>query len=912
MRLCPTCSQELDRPTAFCPACGSSLHSDDNERTILTGGPSGLSQGPPRHGSIASSAAWVQSHSSEDGGFASGAVVGGRFRIIGLLGRGGMGEVYRADDLLLEQPIALKFLPRNLAENPDRQARFYGEVRIARQVSHPSVCRVYDVGIIDGVPYLSMELVEGDDLASLLRRIGRLPEDKALEVARQLCAGVAAAHERGVLHRDLKPANIMIDAQGKVRITDFGLAVLADHAGPQEKRAGTPAYMAPEQLARNEVSIRSDVYSLGLVLYEIFTGRRAFRADSILEVERLQREKMPADPSSILEDLDPVIERAILRCLDKDPAARPESALAVAASLPGGDPLAAALAAGEMPSPEIVAAAGGAGGLRRRVAWSVLVGALAGIGLLLAVSSQSYLVNRVPLHKPPAVLEDHAVQILSDLGYKDAPGDQARGFTTDVDYIDWVRHHERGAARWNGLAVPRNAAIAFWYRQSRERMAPLTTDANSAVSLTDPPQLHSGMICVVLDPAGRLRRLEAVPAQVESSATVPAEPDWTRAFTAAGLDAKLFSATEPQWVPPAFADRRVAWVGNDPELPSVPLRIEASAYRGRVSSFRIVAPWTRPERMTQRLITAQQRGAQAVSGVLLFLLIYGAAALARRSVRRGHGDYRGATRISIILLALNLISWTLTAHHTSSPNDEFALLVPYLGITLFVSTLLWLLYVGLEPYVRRHWPDSLIGWNRVLAGRLRDPRVGRDLLLGMAAGILMLLLFWVKDLVAARMGEPSLPETTVIASLQSTAGILAMLCDLQTGVIFQPMVMLFMVVSLRMLVRRPVVAPAIVWLIFSFLVGSGGDSARLVTYVASALGMGILFLVLMRLGLFAAIGTNLVLTLLVAYFPLTTDFSAWYAPAATVGLVYLVALLLYGFAASTGGLLRARRMTIPG
>ncbi len=912
MRQCPTCSQELDRLTPFCPACGSSLQSDDNERTILTNAPNAMSPGSPRYASIASSAAWVQSQSSEDSGFASGSVVGGRFRIIGLLGRGGMGEVYRADDLLLEQAVALKFLPRNLAENPDRQARFYGEVRIARQVSHPSVCRVYDVGVIDGVPYLSMELVEGDDLGSLLRRIGRLPEDKALDVARQLCAGLAAAHERGVLHRDLKPANIMIDAQGKVRITDFGLAVLVEHTGPQEKRAGTPAYMAPEQLTSNTVSIRSDVYSLGLVLYEIFTGRRAFRADSVLEVERLQREKMPADPSSILEDLDPVIERAILRCLDKDPAVRPESALAVAASLPGGDPLAAALAAGEMPSPEIVAAAGGAGGLRRGVAWGVLAGALAGMGLLLAVSGQRYLVNRVPLHKPPAVLEDRAVQIVADLGYVDAPGDHARGFTTDVDYIDWVRHHQHGAQRWDGLAVPRTAAISFWYRRSPERMAPLTTETGGAVSLSDPPLLHSGMLSVVLDPAGRLRRLEAVPAQIDSSATAASEPDWTRAFTAAGLDAKLFSTAEPQWVPQAFADRRAAWVGEDPELPGVPLRVEAGAYRGRISSFQIVAPWTRAERMTKRPLTAQQRGAQTFVGVLLFLLILGAAALARRSVKRGHGDYRGATRIALILLVLNLISWVLSAHHTSSPNDEWSLFVPCLGVILFISTLVWLLYVGLEPYVRRHWPDSLIGWNRVLAGRLRDPRVGRDLLLGMAAGVLMLVVFLLKDLIAARMGEPSLPETTLIAPLQSTSGILAMLCDLQTGVIFEPMVMLFMVVSLRMLVRRPAVAPVLIWLIFSFLAGSGGESAGVVTYVASAIGMGILVTVLLRLGLFAAIGTNLVLATLVAYFPLTTDFSAWYAPAATVGLVYLVALLVYAFAASTGRLLHVRRAIIPG
>ena len=159
-----------------------------------------------------------------------GTVLAGRYRIVGLIGRGGMGEVYRADDLRLEQPVALKFLPHGLDAEEERLARFYREVRVARQVSHSSVCRVYDVAEADGHLFLSMELVDGENLASLLRRIGRLPADKALDIARQLCAGLAAAHEKGVLHRDLKPANVMLDGQGNVRITDFGLAGLADDA----------------------------------------------------------------------------------------------------------------------------------------------------------------------------------------------------------------------------------------------------------------------------------------------------------------------------------------------------------------------------------------------------------------------------------------------------------------------------------------------------------------------------------------------------------------------------------------------------------------------------------------------------------------------------------------------------------
>src|SRR6185503_3273014 len=165
--------------------------------------------------------------SIDDARFIPGEVLLDRYRIIGLLGRGGMGEVYRADDLKLKQPVALKFLPESVSANGAALARFYKEVSVARQISHRHVCRVYDVAEYRGEHFISMEFVRGEELSSLLKRIGRLPQDKAVDIARQLCAGLAAVHDRGVLHRDLKPANIMLDEHGEVRITDFGIAALA-------------------------------------------------------------------------------------------------------------------------------------------------------------------------------------------------------------------------------------------------------------------------------------------------------------------------------------------------------------------------------------------------------------------------------------------------------------------------------------------------------------------------------------------------------------------------------------------------------------------------------------------------------------------------------------------------------------
>src|SRR4029453_2456926 len=177
-------------------------------------------------------------------------------------------------DLVLKTPVALKLID---STDPAGRQRLLNEVRLSRQVTPPSFCRVFDVGEAEGGIFFSMELVRGEDLASLLRRVGRLPSEKVVDIALQLCAGLAAAHSQGVLHRDLKPANILIDDQGQVRITDFGMATpRADGAGVHH-RTGTPGYMAPEQhTSGTTLSERTDVYALGVVLYELLVGRHPF------------------------------------------------------------------------------------------------------------------------------------------------------------------------------------------------------------------------------------------------------------------------------------------------------------------------------------------------------------------------------------------------------------------------------------------------------------------------------------------------------------------------------------------------------------------------------------------------------------------------------------------------------------
>ena len=249
--------------------------------------------------------------------------------------------------------------------------------------------RVYDIGEADGEVFISMEYVDGEDLASLLRRIGRLTGDKAIQIARQLCAGLGAAHDQGVLHRDLKPANVMIDGHGQVRIADFGIAALAS-PGRAEQSAGRHAVVHGAGAVRRRRAVGPQRF--------VFAGHRSLRGD--YGASRLSQgtaadlrahDTTVVRPSAIVPEVDAALERVILQCLERDPKRRPDSAYAVAAALPGGDPLAAALAAGETPSPSMVAAAGAAGAIAPGLAVGCLAVAARGFVLRRAIGRSNVL-----------------------------------------------------------------------------------------------------------------------------------------------------------------------------------------------------------------------------------------------------------------------------------------------------------------------------------------------------------------------------------------------------------------------------------------------------------------------------------------------------------------------------------------
>jgi serine/threonine protein kinase len=836
------------------------------------------------------------------GRFAPGEMLAGRYRILGRLGRGGMGEVYRADDLTLGQPVALKFLPAASVQDSAFIERFRAEVRNARGVSHPNVCRVYDIGEVDGEQFISMEYVDGEDLATLLRRIGRLPPAKALEIARQLCAGLAAAHDKGVLHRDLKPANIMIDGQGRARITDFGLAVTSEEAATDGRIAGTPAYMAPEQLAGRGATAKSDIYSLGLVFYEIFTGKKAFEGATLAELRRQHSEQQPKALSSHITDIDPAVERVILRCLEKDPKLRPASALAVAAALPGGDPLAAALAAGETPSPDLVAAAGETEGLKPSAALACLAFIIAGMAAFGVLSPSQQAPGIIPLGDSPEVMAAKARNLVQQIGYTTTPVDSAYRYHYDSDYLRYIEDHDKSPNRWEQLKTGNPSAIQFWYRESPRYLEPGiffgAGAPNGAVDDDDPPRNISGMTFTVLDSSGRLEHFEAVPPQKdEAQGTAPA-PDWAALFKAAGLDMTQFKSAGQEWTPPQWSDARAAWTGEAPGRTDVPLRVEAAAYRGKPVYFQLIWPWTRAGRTLSFQPSAQ---AKVVNGVLLGLflaVLFGAVLLARRNLRMGRGDRRGAFRLAIFVFLLIEISWALTAHHLST-SYEFGLFVMGVSYALFIGAIAWLLYIGLEPYVRRRWPSSIISWSRVLAGQFGDPLVGRDLVVGVAFGVGLALWGLLGGFAEGWFGkippEPSTPGLIGLLGLRSSVGWILIRVASDLGV---ALALFFLFFLLRLLLRRDWVAGTVFVLIFTAFSLLG--KYPLVDTVFGAVFFAAIIVILKRFGFFPMAGFFVAQDVLGSLIQ-TMHFTAWYAPSTIVAILFVVALAIYGFKISLAG-----------
>ena len=294
---CASCHQDNLDTSLFCAACGSQL-------------------GPPSKTSF-SPTQTLQTPVKE---LTTGSIFAGRYQVIEELGRGGMGRVYKVLDTEVNAKVALKLIKPEISADQETIERFRHELRITRDISHKNVCRMYDLGKEAGSYFITMEYIAGEDLKSMIRMSGQLGVGTAISLAKQVCEGLAEAHRLGVVHRDLKPSNIMIDREGTVRVMDFGIARSLRVKGITGAgiMIGTPEYMSPEQVEGKDIDQRSDIYSLGIILYEMMTGRVPFEGDTPFTVGVKHKSEIPKDPRQFNAQIPEDLSRLILRCLEKD------------------------------------------------------------------------------------------------------------------------------------------------------------------------------------------------------------------------------------------------------------------------------------------------------------------------------------------------------------------------------------------------------------------------------------------------------------------------------------------------------------------------------------------------------------------------------------------------------------------
>jgi hypothetical protein len=575
----------------------------------------------------------------------------------------------------------------------------------------------------------------------------------------------------------------------------------------------------------------------------------------------------------------------ILRCLDADPRNRPASALAVAAALPGGDPLAAALAAGDTPTPGMVAASGDTEGISVRAAciWLALI--LVGLVAALVVGARTSVFAMTPFENSPDVLTRKARDLIQSFGYSAPPADRAWGFVLDTDYQNYAERQEKPAAYRDQLASGQPPLVRFWYRQSPQRLIPLDF-ANGIVSRADPPPINSGMVGLNLDPQGRLIRFDAVPPQVEAQPDSPRPPNWTALFTSAGLDMTRFAAAEPQWLPLAGFDTRAAWTGAYANAPELPLRVEAASWHGKPVFFRVIGPWSRPER-TQP--AQPQAGALVINSVVSVLFAL-AAFLAWRNFRSGRGDVQGASRLAAFAFGVESLEWLCTAHQVVV--DSLPGMIMWAA---FTAGFLWMLYIALEPYVRRRWPQSMISWSRLLGGEFRDPLVGEHMLAGVAMGIgsALCLLF---------ANHNALLTQFSTRSLNSLPGARAMTGEMLSALIQGiggGLLLVFLFFLLRVILRQQWLAAAVFILL---LAGLGALQFRrpVIAFLVVSLPLFFYIAGMLWFGVLPAVVANFVLVMLEFYL-VTTDFSVWYAGPTVAAVAIALALTAYAFHTAVAG-----------
>ncbi len=483
--------------------------------------------------------------------------------------------------------------------------------------------------------------------------------------------------------------------------------------------------------------------------------------------------------------------------------------------------------------------------------------------------------------------------MITKLGYLDQPLDSADGVILKRDYLLYIYQHDPSPTRWNRLRTEGSNAYRFWYRQS-----PRYFETFEEISVSNPAMDVSGMTTVYLDMAGRLRWFVGVPPQREPAAGDKQTPDWSIPFREAGLDMANFQPVASTSVPLHAYDARAAWDGFEPAHPELKTHVEAAAFHGKLIYFETVYPWDQPTRQEQPQQTTGDRVLTSTLIAVYLSALVGGTMLARRNLRLGRGDLRGATRLALAFFILRLPLWLFAQHHNGLPASEFELLVRSLAIGLFNSCFLGVLYLALEPFVRKRWPRRIISWNRLLAGGYRDPLVGRDALLGAVFGGGLVLLSVLGPIVQKWIGRPPVLAVTPGSEFLGVNLFLAFVSQL-TAALFIALITLFLLLLFVFVLRREWLALFVLWILLAFiqvlLFGVVLATVPLVSVLA-LLAIAVLY----RYGLLASIAAMFVWHLWVFY-PMTTELTAWYATGFTIALAICVAVVAYGFYTSLAG-----------
>ncbi len=389
---------------------------------------------------------------------------------------------------------------------------------------------------------------------------------------------------------------------------------------------------------------------------------------------------------------------------------------------------------------------------------------------------------------------------------------------------------------------------------------------------------------------------DAVPPQMEKAAASPA-PDWAPLFSAAHLDPARFKPDDPQWTPLAATDVRAAWTGKYPGSPELPIRVEGAEFHGRPVHFEIVWPWTKPTRVAGNSIdTPAQRAANLASGLWFMFLLAVGIWLARFNWKAGRGDLRGAARLGIAMASISLLNWALSAHHVAGA-EEFDLFTAAFSVAAYTGIRYWIFYLALEPWVRRYWPQNLVTWTRLLAGRWRDPLVGRDVLFGILLGLVYLLLF--QSYFFANLFHGSSPVSALrVSNLNGARFVGATLADHLDNAVDGALLFFLFLFVLRAVFRKQWLA-GLVFVVIFVAIRWHGEGPWYTPLFLLAIWTTIV-VVMLRFGLFA---TVCLLFVIDTPFDMlfTTDFSAWYGQSSLVIVAVIAAAAVWGFRTSLGG-----------